>query len=221
MAKNALVIGGRSDMGKAIIQKLQSDYTIYYTYNTLKENLPEGNRLQLDITNVEAIEKTFELIGNLDLVVTAAFPYINTDLASFDDYERIEKFLRGHVAIFTLAKKHLNKGGLLVNLLGQSADFGLPSAPHYGASFAYIDNLAKSYNARYGRAGEMKVFNLQLGPVETSLWAGVSTDERKYFEDKVLSFIQPDEVAELVYNIAQMKVVPTKLVLDGFFSLPE
>lgn len=80
----------------------------------------------------------------MDLIVTASFPYINTSLDSLDDYTMMERYLRGYVAIFTLAKKHLNKAGLLVNLLGQSADFWLPSAPHYGASFAYIDNLAKS-----------------------------------------------------------------------------
>lgn len=221
MAKKALIIGGGSDMGRAIIERLRPYYSICYTYNTFKEDLPKDVCFQLDITNADAIKKVFEQVGELDLIVTAAFPYINTDPASFDDYLKIERFLQGHVAIFTLAHQYLNKGGLLVNLLGQSADHGLPSAPHYGASFAYIDNLAKSYNAKYGRAGEMKVFNLQLGPVETSLWAGVSHQERNYFEKKVSSFIDPSEVAELVYNIAQMKVTPTKLVLDGFFSLPD
>lgn len=221
MAKKVLIIGGGSDMGHAIIKKLSEEYTIHYTYNTAKDSLPKGNSYQLDLRNTDAINRLFETVGSIDMVVTAAFPYINTSLDSLDDYIMMEQFLRGHVAIFTLAKKYLNKGGLLVNLLGQSADYGLPSAPHYGASFAYIDNLAKSYNARYGRTGEIKVFNLQLGPVETSLWAGVSDSERKYFENKVQAFIQPQEVAELVYHVAQMKVIPTKLVLDGFFSLPE
>lgn len=213
-------MGAGSDMGHCIIERLCNEYEVYYTYRTKRDNLPAGVSFQLDITQVEDIEKVFAQIGSLDLIVAASFPYINTSLDSLDDYTMIERYLRGYVAIFTLAKKHLNKGGLLVNLLGQSADYGLPSAPHYGASFAYIDNLAKSYNARYGRAGIMNVFNLQLGPVETSLWAGVSADERKYFEDRVQAFIDPKEVAELVYNVARMKVIPTKLVLDGYFSLP-
>ena len=207
-------------MGRAIIERLASEYEIFYTYRSPKNTLPLGTPFQLDITQTEAIEEVFVRVGEIDLVVTAAFPYINTALDSLDDYIKMEQYLRGHVAVFTLARKHLKKGGLLVNLLGQSADYGLPSAPHYGASFAYIDNLAKSYNARYGRAGEMNVFNLQLGPVETSLWAGVSRDERKYFEDRVQAFIQPKEVAELIYNVAHMRVIPTKLVLDGYFSLP-
>ena len=220
MKKKALVVGAGSDMGRCIINRLGSEYDICYTYRSKRDNLPEGTSFQLDITNIEAIEAVFAQIGELDLIVTASFPYINTSLDSLDDYTMMERYLRGYVAIFTLAKKYLNKGGLLVNLLGQSADFGLPSAPHYGASFAYIDNLAKSYNARYGRAGIMNVFNLQLGPVETALWAGVSADERKYFEDRVQAFIDPKEVAELIYNVARMKVIPTKLVLDGYFSLP-
>ena len=220
MKKKALIIGGGSDMGSAIIKRLSSEYEVSYTYRTCRDYLPDGDQHRLDITHTEEIAALFERIGPLDLVATASFPYINTSLDSFDDYLMMEPYLRGYVAIFAQSKKHLKKGGLLVNLLGQSADYGLPSAPHYGASFAYLDNLAKSYNARYGRTGEMNVFNLQLGPVETSLWAGVSKDERKYFEDRVSSFIEPSEVAELVYNIAQMKVVPTKLVLDGYFSLP-
>jgi len=36
----------------------------------------------------------------------------------------------------------------------------------------------------------------------------------------VQAFIDPKEVAELIYNVARMKVIPTKLVLDGYFSLP-
>jgi len=207
-------------MGRSIIERLGNEYEVYYTYRSLKDTLPEGNSQQLDITQIADIEQVFNQVGPLDLIVTASFPYINTDLGSFDDYLKMEPYLRGYVAIFTLANKHLTIGGLLVNLLGQSADFGLPSAPHYGASFAYIDNLAKSYNARFGRAGRMHVFNLQLGPVETSLWAGVSKDERKYFEDRVQAFIDPKEVAEVIYNVAQMKVIPTKMVLDGYFSLP-
>ena len=214
------MIGAGSDMGHCIIERLGSEYETSYTFRTKRDNLPSGISFQLDITKVEDIEKVFDQAGMLDLIVTASFPYINTSLDSLDDYMMMEHYLRGYVAIFTLAKKHLNKGGLLVNLLGQSADYGLPSAPHYGASFAYIDNLAKSYNARYGRQGLMNIFNLQLGPVETALWAGVSADERKYFEDRVQAFIDPKEVAELIYNVTKMKVIPTKLVLDGYFSLP-
>lgn len=220
MKKKALVVGAGSDMGRCIIERLGGEYDICYTYRSKRDNLPAGTSFQLDITSIEAIEAVFAQVGPLDLIVTASFPYINTSLDSLDDYAMMERYLRGYVAIFTLAKKHLNRGGLLVNLLGQSADFGLPSAPHYGASFAYIDNLAKSYNARYGREGLMNVFNLQLGPVETALWAGVSADERKYFEDRVQAFIDPNEVAELIYNVSKMKVIPTKLVLDGYFSLP-
>ncbi len=207
-------------MGRAIIERFGAEYEINYTYHSPRKTLPQGTSFQLDITKTEAIEEVFSQVGDIDLVITAAFPYINTDLGSLSDYIKMEQYLRGHVAIFTLARKHLVKGGLLINLLGQSADCGLPSAPHYGASFAYIDNLAKSYNARFGRTGEMNVFNLQLGPVETSLWAGVSNNERKYFEDRVQSFIQPQQVADVIYNVAHMKVIPTKMVLDGYFSLP-
>lgn len=208
-------------MGRAIINKISKDYTVWFTYNTLRDNLLDGNRLQLDIRDVASISNTFKEVGELDLIVTASFPYINTSLDSLDDYQMMEPYLRGHVAIFTHASQYLKAGGLLINLLGQSADYGLPSAPHYGASFAYLDNLSKSYNARYGRNGKMKVVNLQLGPVETSLWSGVSAEERKYFENKVQAFIDPEQVATMVSQLAEMKVVPTKVVIDGFFSLPE
>ena len=116
-------------MGRCIIERLGGEYDISYTYRSKRDNLPAGTSFQLDITNIEAIEAVFAQVGPLDLIVTASFPYINTSLDSLDDYTMMERYLRGYVAIFTLAKKHLNKAGLLVNLLGQSADFGLPSAP--------------------------------------------------------------------------------------------
>jgi len=218
--KKAIIIGGGSDMGKAIIEKLSADYQITYTYNTNKDNLPKGRSIQLDITNRQSLATFFTDQQNIDLIVTAAFPFIDTDPASFADYQKMEKFLSAHVAIFTFAKEKLVHGGKLINLLGQSADHGLASAPHYAASFAYLENLGKSYNALYGREGSMMVHNLQLGPVNTSLWSGVTGEARELFEKKVNSFLTAQEVAELIHFLAQMRVVPTKLVWDSFCSLP-
>lgn len=216
----ALVIGGGSDLGRAIAKALQGEYQVHVSYFSRPVDIPGATGHRVDITDPTALSGLFEGLPPLDLIVTAAFPFLTTRLDAMEDYERSERFLRAHVAIFSEAARRLSPGGKLINLLGQSCDHGLPSAPHYAASFAYLDNLAKSFNARFGREGRMQVHNLQLGPVETSLWSDVSPAEREHFAKRVLDFLRPDEVARMVAELARMRVLPTKLVWDSFFSLP-
>ena len=218
----ALIFGGTSDIGYALTEILE-EYTKYTTYFSNAERARKSlarDYFKCDITDPNQIESVFDNFSSLDLIVTCAFPFIESDSLSFEGYLRVEPYLRGHVLITSLGAKKMNKGGKIINLLGQSADHGLPGAAHYGASFAYLENLGKSINAEYGRAGNVSVHNLLLGPVDTKLWKDVPRSERERFEKKVVKFLDPWEIARLIRHIALSKVGPTKLVLDGFYSLP-
>lgn len=217
--KKALIIGGSSDIGRAVCSLLQKEYEVVFSWYSSSSRKEGG--VYCDIRSPDSVDALLKEAGPVDLLVTSSFPFINSDPLSFNDYRKVQAFLDGHMYLFSRVKEYLNPGGRVVNILGQSADNGLPSAPHYGASFAYLENFSRSINSVYGRKGLFSFHNILLGPVETRLWQGVDTEERDKFEKKVVSFLTPEQVADEVLHIARSQVAPTKYVLDGFYSLPE
>lgn len=218
--KNAIIFGGSSDIGVGIIHALEKHYNINYTYYSNKQVDVKHKSFKCDLRDIENIQNIFDELSDIDLIVTSSFPFISTDPLNFTHYIEIESFLKGHIKIICEGAKKLNKGGKIINILGQSADYGLPSAPHYSASFSYLDNMSKSINATYGRKGVFSIHNLLLGPVETKLWNGVSDGEREAFNKRVVKFTLPKQIGQEVLHIASSEVGPTKIVLDSFYSLP-
>lgn len=220
MKKRALVVGGGSDIGFAICKELFVDYDIISTFYNTEKSDSRFTNVKCNLKSLSSIDNLFDHFDTLDLLVTSAFPFIETDPLKFEDFTKIDKFLRGHIYLFTKAAEKLKKKGRIINILGQSVDSGLPVAPHYGASFSYIDNLTKSINATYGRRGILSMHNILLGPVDTKLWNSVSIKDREHFEGRVISFINPEQVAKEVLHISKAEIPPTKYILDGFYSLP-
>lgn len=218
--KTVLIFGGSSGIGAEIVKRFNGKFDVHYTYNNTTPDLP-GKKYKCDITNINEIDSVFEAVGQIDICITSSFPFINSDGTDFEGYLKTEPYLRGHVYIFSMMNKFLRSGGKLVNLLGQSADAGISDAVHYAAGFAYLDNLTKSINAKYGRTGKFSIHNILLGPVETKAWDGLNKDQRSKYNKKVVHFLDPRQVADEVFHIAESDVGPTKLVLDGFYSLAD
>lgn len=219
--KVALIIGGTSDIGQAIIKVLEVEYQIYFTYFSNDElaKRTSGVGMHCDIQNIRSIRMVFRQFPKLDLMVTCAFPFIENDVLEFSSYLETEPYLRGHVVAVCEAAKKMNSGGKVINLLGQCVDRGLAGAPYYAAAYAYLRNLAMSINASHGRAGRLSVHDILLGPVNTKLWRGVSKEVMTRYRNLVARFIEPREVAEAVLYIARSEIGPTTFKLDAFYSL--
>jgi NAD(P)-dependent dehydrogenase (short-subunit alcohol dehydrogenase family) len=221
--KDALVIGGSGDIGSAVIDELKKDYNINFTYckNQKRSDEIEGKAYQFDFSrNTKNVLNSFiSKIDNLDVLVTAAFPFMMADAFKLEGYEKIEPYLRSYLTINTLAAQKMKENGKLINIIGSSANFGSGKAPYSAACYAFIDNWAKGANATYGKKGGVQVCNLLLGPVETKRWGGLSEELRAKYNSDIREFLQPADVAKYVRNIIDSSIVPTSIVIDSFNSL--
>jgi short-subunit dehydrogenase len=218
--KNMLLFGASSDVGYEIVNELSSSYTIYgtkYKGNTFGLN----QELTCDIRKLEDIDAVINKIPALDVVVFSSFPEILNDSKDFEGYLKAEPFLRGYMyAITQIITKKLNHSGKIINILGQSVDHGLVGAPYMGMIFAAINNFSKAVNAKYGRKGEFAIYDLLMGPIDTKMWDRVPLQVVQDNKYKTNSFIKPSIVASYVAQILKHAIGPTKIVLDGFYSLP-
>ena len=219
---NALILGGTSDIGVSTIKTLKKYFQIYFTYysNASRARRLPGIRYQCDVTNIAQVAEVFQKVPSLDLMVTAAFPYTPTNSLDYHGYREVEPYLRGHVAAICLASEKMKSGGKIINLLGQSAIYGMPGGAHYSASFAYLKILGDVINAEHGRKGKISVHNILLGPVDTKIWKNVSNSVIKKYRRRVQRFMSPQEVAEIIKQIALSEIGPTQLIYDAFYSLP-
>ncbi|NTW13426.1 MAG: SDR family oxidoreductase [Candidatus Moranbacteria bacterium] len=220
--KKALVIGGGSDIGSAIVKALHAaGYDVVWTYfHTFRPENP-GKGICCDLRDMEQVKVLFsglfDDLRDFDLMVTAAIPFLESDNFDFGGYLAIRPFLDAHVYAITSAKAFMSHGGRIINMLGQCVKKGLPGAPFYSGAFTLLHNLGKSINAVEGRAGELSVCDFLLGPVETREWDGLSEDMVNEYRSKVVRFISPKQIADTVVFTAIQEVMPNTCELDAYY----
>jgi NAD(P)-dependent dehydrogenase (short-subunit alcohol dehydrogenase family) len=219
--KKALVIGGGSDIGAAIVKEFarsSEQYEIVWTYfNTNRVELP-GTSMSCDITKTDEVQHVFDRVGELDILVTAAFPFLLTQSSSFNDYLKIESFLRGHIYAMTQALRNMRSNGRIINMLGQCVERGLPNAAFFSAAFAFLHNFGNTINAVEGKAGRVSVCDFLLGPVDTREWDGLDETVVQRYKDKVQQFINPKQVASMVRYFSEQEVMPSTFKLDAYYG---
>jgi len=221
LAKNCLVIGGGSDIGGAIVRQLHAaghNVTSTYFHSCEQAKKLPGKIIKCNLNHVVEILDVLDVTGNLDLLVTSAFPFIEAHNFDYGAYLEAETILRGHIFAITNAVKIMNRGGKIINILGQCVERGLPGAAFYSAAFAFLNNYGNSVNGKEGKEGKVQVCSLLLGPVDTREWSGLSEDVVKRYKTKVADFISTKQVAKTVQLIFEQPIVPSTFKLDAFYG---
>jgi hypothetical protein len=73
-------------------------------------------------------------------------------------------------------------------------------------------------NGREGKAGKVAVCDLLLGPVDTREWTGLSREVVERYKKKVVDFIKPEQVAELIKLLANQPILPSHFKLDAYYG---
>ncbi|MEY4723136.1 MAG: hypothetical protein RLZZ324_649 [Candidatus Parcubacteria bacterium] len=224
-----LVIGGGSDIGSAIVRELHArEHEVLWTYFSTERDQP-GKGIRCDLTDLLQVRELFDSIGgDIRLMVTAAFPFLECGNLDFDGYDKAEAFLRGHVYATTrFGNAWRMREGKIINLLGQCVERGLPGGAFYSAAFAFLHNYGNSINAREAkahrgdaidRAKNLAVCDLLLGPVDTREWSGLSKEVVGRYEAKVSRFIAPEQVARTVAFLSEQDVMPSTFKLDAYYG---
>ena len=164
-AKNAIVIGASSGMGREVAKRLSAEgYTVGLTarrlplLESLQKELPGDSYIAcIDVTNDEARDQLSALIeqmGGLDLIVISISAYLDNRSASWIKKQRtIDCCFRGFIAMADVACEFFitQNHGHLVGISSTSGLRGAASCPEYSGAKAGISYYMEGMRNRMVR----------------------------------------------------------------------
>lgn len=241
--KIVLITGASSGIGKATALRFAEDKAkiiINYLNNTdgatevaemVKQLGAEVITVQADISKEEGAryltEKSIEAFGTIDILINNAGGFIEGDEwngSAMVWQASIEKNL---LSVLNVSKSVIplflkDKKGVIINTSSRYSVSGQADAITYAASKTAIVNITQSYAkllAPFGRANAVSP-----GAVNTGYWLRASKKEIEENLAKIPmnKFVEPKEVAELIYYLASDKakmITGQNIIIDGGYSL--
>ncbi len=223
----ALVTGGAGGIGDATLQRF-----IDGGWRTASVDLQHPHRSGVvnatcDVRRVNqcraAVQQVVETFGRLDAVVNAAGVWHEGDTAvtTEEDFDRvIDVNLKGTYFISAAAIPHLEKSrGCIINLSSDAGIQGNSGAAAYCASKGGVSLFTKALALELAPRG-VRVNAVCPGDVDSPMLRGQASNygssEQEYY-DRLLAgypqreqarFITPQEVAELIWFLAQPGAAP-------------
>lgn len=210
-ARTALVTGGASGIGMAIVRALIADGFRVFVLDT--RAAPLGDSLIADVTDPASVAQAVALAaaptGRIDVLVNCAGILIESTLAqqNLDDLDRMLAVnIRGPVVVAQAVLPHLPQGGRIINIASELAFLGRERASAYAATKGAIVSLTRSWARELGP--DILVNAVAPGPVDTPLlgFDRMTPAEQALETANPLRRIgQPDEIAALVGFLASAK----------------
>lgn len=243
--KTALVTGGSSGIGRAIVERFASEgMNVLFSFHSdgkAAEKIVEelgSHRVKTkkcDVTNeeevIDLVKQTIELFGGLDVMVNNAG--IQADVPSHElsveDFDKvISTNLRGVFIGSREAIKHYldtdNKGSI-INISSVHEIIPWPHYAHYTASKGGVKLLTQTLALEYSRLG-IRVNNIAPGSVNTPINEEFfSTPEEKEGADDFvpMGFVaEPEHISNIAAFMASEEsiyITGQSIVADGGLSL--
>ena len=189
VGKKAIVTGGARGLGNGIAQGLHEAGAevlivdvlpdVHQASETMNDGTAAVHALQADLSGKEnvvaAFEKSMELLGGVDILVTAAGIQHRQIAVDFDEaqWERVLNInLSSVFYLCQCAGKHMleKKSGHIINVASMLAFFGGVMVPAYAASKAGVAQMTMALSNEW--AGEGVCINaIAPGYMETALTA--------------------------------------------------
>lgn len=220
--KAALITGASRGIGKAIAYELaRNGYDLYLTcknnldlLKTLKielENMSgviQCHIFQCDMSNINDVERLFESIPTIDVIVNnAGISYVGllTDMSAEDWHHVMSTNLDAlfYTSKFGVPKMLANHNGKIINISSVWGNVGASMEVAYSASKGAVNSFTKAL------AKELAPSNIQVNAIACGL---IDTDMNACFSEEDLHYIieeipadrigQPEEVAKLCSMLA-------------------
>jgi NAD(P)-dependent dehydrogenase (short-subunit alcohol dehydrogenase family) len=173
--KVALVTGGISGIGAAVVQRFREEGAIVVAADI--QAVDGSDTQHLDVADPESCNRAVAAVvarhGRLDILVNSAgiardIPFLETPVETFDQVIAVN--LRGTFLIGQAAARAMSAGAAIVNIASVSGMRGNVGRAAYGASKGGVVTLSQVMAADLAPLG-IRVNVISPGPIETPLLA--------------------------------------------------
>jgi len=206
--KIALITGGSNGIGKAIAQRFLDEGAKVIIFDIVKPDY-DVDFYQVDITKEEEIQKAFQEIKHLDIVVNNAGIYFQASVEETSQ-EQLDKIIdvnfKGAYLISKYALPLIKESkGNIINISSVVGIVPDPTSPAYCSTKAALIMLTKCTARKYGVNG-VRVNAILPGPIDTPLLRRVLPSEElieKYAALNPMGRVgKPEEVANMAAFLA-------------------
>jgi short-subunit dehydrogenase len=240
MSKVVFITGISSGFGKCTSSYLaQKGYKVYGTCRKACEHDPLVNVLEMDVTDINAVEKSVQLVlekeGRIDVLINNAGMHTGgaIEVLPYDDLRlQMETNFMGIVYAMRSALPAMRRQGTgtIVNISSLGGLMGLPFQAYYSASKFAIEGLSEALRM------ELKEFNINVivinpGDFHTkntvnriNVFKSEDIDTYETQFTKTLSIIENDEnngwkpeiLARKLYKILEKKRPANRYIIASF-----
>lgn len=213
--KKALITGGATGIGKATALLLQKNgYDVYITYNSTLPDY-EVNKIKCDLKNLDDIQRVFDEVGDIDLIVNNAgvslIKMIND--VTYDDYESVTAvneravYFASKFAALGMIKKHR---GAIVNISSIWGQSGASCETLYSMTKAGIIGLTKAL-AQELAPSNITVNCIAPGIIDTRM--NDMFNKQQLIDEVPLGRLgTPEEIAQAVLFLAENKYITGQIL---------
>ncbi|MDD7517145.1 elongation factor P 5-aminopentanone reductase [Ruminococcus flavefaciens] len=216
--KKALVTGGAGGIGEAISRRLAKDgYFVYINYSRSKEKAEKialeinGQAVQFDISDTDAVKKAIKDIGTLDLLVNnAGISEIElfTSISQKSADSILNVNLKGTMNCARAVLKDMinRKSGNIINISSMWGQCGASCEVDYSASKAGIIGFTKALAKEVAPSG-IRVNCIAPGFIMTEMNRRFSEDDLELIREEIPLgiFGEPRHIADAAAFLASDK----------------
>lgn len=207
---NVLITGTSKGIGKAIAEKLKTDYNIFATARS--ENLLKqyNNYCVCDLATTEGLIKLGEYVqdNQIDILINNAGEYLYTPVLDGFEIEYIEHItkLNLQAPLYLISKvvpyMKKNNFGRIINIGSISGVMGEANASLYSATKAGLIGATKALALEVAEYG-ITVNTINPGWVDTEL-GNNSANDSEFSKEEIIDcipqkrFVKPEEIADMV-----------------------
>ncbi len=240
--KVVVITGGNSGIGRAIAQEFVKEGAQVVILGRNLETLNETasqlgsfcRAIQIDVTKVSEIEKTFEKIASyhpkIDVLVLGAGilkadgPTQNVQEKDFDQV--VATNFKGPYFTFQKAIPYLNDRASIISISSMAAQMGIEGLGIYGATKAALDRLTIAFSAEFLLAKGWRFNMISPGYTKTHLLDPKLREDPNFFKrtEKVIPqrrIAEPIEVARCALFLASSEasyICNANILIDGGMS---
>ena len=180
VARHAVVTGGTSGIGAAVVSRLASNGWCVTAAGLAPETATARETVTvrpLDVTDAASVEALFGEVPRLDALVTCAGLLRRGEEYDIDVFRQVvEVNLTGTMRCCLAAKARFGAtGGAIVTMASMLSTFGGPLVPAYSASKGGVAQLTKALAAGWAADG-VRVNAVAPGWIETAMTGALRED---------------------------------------------